>query len=89
MRRMKRWLGTLLLGLGLLLGGLALTGTAGCEVSEDEFYKKDTQWNEGLKKNPNKKYAFAYVALAFFGAFMLWAVCKSSKRSVVKGGREH
>jgi len=89
MRRLRRIASTLVLVLGLLVGGLAVLGTGGCEVSDDEFYKKDTEWNVGRTQNPHKKYAFAYVGIVVLGAFFMWTVCKSSKRSVVKAGQEH
>ena len=89
MARLRRIATTLVLALGLLLGSLAAVGTSGCEVSDDEFYKKDTETFVGRKKNPHRKYALAYVALVLFGAFFMWTVCKSSKRSVVTAGQEH
>ena len=89
MARLRRMATTFVLALGLLLGTLAVVGTSGCQVSDDDFYKKDTETFVGRKRNPNRKYAFAYVALVVFGAFFMWTVCKSSKRSVVKAGQEH
>ena len=88
-RRLRRLLRVVLLAAGLMFAGSALLGSAGCEVPEDEFYKKETRWDVGRKKNPYRKYAFSYIALTFLGTFMMWTVCKSSKRSVVKAGQEH
>jgi len=89
MDRLRRIAGACLLALGLLIGGLTVAGTAGCEVSDDEFYSQETEWAPGRQKNPSRRFAFAYIAVVIFGAFFIWGVCKSSKRSVVEAGEEH
>lgn len=88
MRRLRRIAVTLILALTLVGGGLALVGTAGCDVAEDDFYRKDTEWDVGRQRNPNARFAWAYVCMVVFGGFLVWAVCKSSRRSVVKAGEE-
>lgn len=89
MRRLKQWMSALALGLVLLLSGLATVSLSGCDMPEDEFYKKDTEWAPGSTQNRNKRYAFAYLGLLLMGTFFFWTVVKSSRRSVVKAGEEH
>jgi hypothetical protein len=89
MRRWKAWVQRSVLTLALLAGGAAVLGTAGCEVTNDEFYNKNTEWAPGREPNPYRKFAFAYIALVLLGTFFMWTVCKSSRRSVVKAGDEH
>lgn len=90
MGRLGRAARSVLLALGLLFGGLAVLGTPGCEVSDDDYYSDvDSEYAPGRRKNPNKRFAFAYIGIVILGAFFVWGICKSSKRSVVKAGEEH
>ena len=88
MRRLVRTMRRAALALALLLVGLSVIGFAGYNTAWAGYYDNVEAWNAGLKQNPDRKYAIAYVGLALCGTFFMWTVVRSSKRSIVKSGED-
>ncbi len=86
MRRLRRWISAVVMGLALALGGAAVLGLSGCDMIEGS----ETPVAPGQPSSPSHgKHALAYVGLLLLGTFFFWTVVKSSRRSIVKAGEEH